>query len=452
SFPSDPPALADHCEAVGDVQRQVDVLLGDEDRLAVFFQGDQRVPHDVADGGRQPFGRLVHQHHERVGHQRPPDSQHLLLSPRQHPARLVAPLREAGEELVHLLEVPAAVGGPVADLQVLLHSEGAEHPPALGHQGEAPAGDLVVGEAEDLLVGEGDGAAGDVRRLEAADRADQCGLSHPIAAEKRHRLALLHPQVDPVEDRALSVPGAEAFDFEHQPALPRYTALTWGSERTSSGRPRATGLPLSRHSTRSERVMAKDMSCSMRRKGNWRGRFWSASRKRVRSAADSPAAGSSSRRNFGSVASATAISSWRCSPRERSDVGTSARSAMPTCAKSSRARSSSSSPERIRLQNFQRSGRPAWRATRTFSNAVRLRNRFETWNVRDSPIRARFCTEKRVTSWPNSEIFPSLGRNSPAMSRNSVVFPAPLGPITATRSSGATSRLTPSTAVTPPNR
>src|SRR5690606_41874739 len=35
SLPLDPATLADHRQAIGDVQRQVDVLFGDQDRLAV---------------------------------------------------------------------------------------------------------------------------------------------------------------------------------------------------------------------------------------------------------------------------------------------------------------------------------------------------------------------------------------------------------------------------------
>src|SRR2546427_693133 len=47
---------------------------------------------------------------------------------------------------------------------------------------------------------------------------------------------------------------------------------------------------------------------------------------------------------------------------------------------------------------------------------------------------------------------PPLGRWTPAIALSSVLFPAPLGPITAIASPAETSKLTSSTAVTPPKR
>ena len=185
------------------------------------------------------------------------------------------------------------------------------------------------------------------------------------------------------------------------------------------------------------------------RQPTWR--FWSAFRRSARSAADSPpparrAGGTSGR--------------WRAPRRSRAGVarrGTSRRWARRPARRydlrqEPRARLFNSSPGRMRPQNFHLSCRPACRATLTFSSAVRLRNRFETWNVRDSPRRASACGPGTVMSLAEQADGPLARQNSPAMSRNRVVFPAPFGPITATRSSGPTSKLTPSTAVTPPKR
>src|SRR4029077_3833703 len=58
---------------------------------------------------------------------------------------------------------------------------------------------------------------------------------------------------------------------------------------------------------------------------------------------------------------------------------------------------------------------------------------------------------KRVTFWPKRVIRPSVGRASPLIRLNKVVFPAPFGPIRARRSPVATARLTSSTARRPSN-
>src|SRR5262245_26840317 len=57
----------------------------------------------------------------------------------------------------------------------------------------------------------------------------------------------------------------------------------------------------------------------------------------------------------------------------------------------------------------------------------------------------------RVTSTPNSSIRPVVTGNAPATRLNSVVLPAPFGPMRARRSPGCTTSSTPSTARSPPN-
>ena len=51
---------------------------------------------------------------------------------------------------------------------------------------------------------------------------------------------------------------------------------------------------------------------------------------------------------------------------------------------------------------------------------------------------------------PSNTTAPASGVAMPVKQLNSVVFPAPLGPITATIAPGSTVRLTPSSAVSPP--
>src|ERR1700688_4982450 len=62
------------------------------------------------------------------------------------------------------------------------------------------------------------------------------------------------------------------------------------------------------------------------------------------------------------------------------------------------------------------------------------------------PSWARRCGGSVVTSWPSTIMRPPVGGSAPAMALNSVVLPAPLGPIMARRWPRGTVRLTPSTA------
>src|SRR5687768_7385844 len=95
-------------------------------------------------------------------------------------------------------------------------------------------------------------------------------------------------------------------------------------------------------------------------------------------------------------------------------------------------------------------GESACTASRQFSPTVSVGKRFEIWNVRVSPSAARRCVGMRVTSRPNNSMRPSVTGSAPAIRLNSVVLPAPLGPMSARRSPGRTASSTPSTARSPP--
>src|SRR5258708_32916962 len=62
------------------------------------------------------------------------------------------------------------------------------------------------------------------------------------------------------------------------------------------------------------------------------------------------------------------------------------------------------------------------------------------------PSPARRCGGNLVMPCPSNMIRPLVGRTAPAMALNSVVLPAPLGPMMARRCPRGTIRLTPSTA------
>src|SRR6185369_15712222 len=82
----------EHVAVVGDRQRLVGVLLHQQHRRPAGV--------DPADDGedlldehrRQPQGRLVEEHEDRLGHEAPADRQHLLLAAAERPRQLHTPL------------------------------------------------------------------------------------------------------------------------------------------------------------------------------------------------------------------------------------------------------------------------------------------------------------------------------------------------------------------------
>ncbi len=96
-----------------------------------------------------------------------------------------------------------------------------------------------------------------------------------------------------------------------------------------------------------------------------------------------------------------------------------------------------------------------WRAkapTITFWRTVMLPNGLTSWKVRQRPRRQRRSGARSVTVRSWKRISPASGLMKPVTSEKSVVFPAPLGPITPTISPSSTSKLMSRTAERPPNR
>ena len=85
------------------------------------------------------------------------------------------------------------------------------------------------------------------------------------------------------------------------------------------------------------------------------------------------------------------------------------------------------------------------------SSTVRPGNRRASWKDRPSPARARWSGPAPVTSAVPSTIRPWSGGRYPERRSNSVVLPAPLGPMMPRISPATTSMLTSRTAWLPPN-
>ncbi len=91
------------------------------------------------------------------------------------------------------------------------------------------------------------------------------------------------------------------------------------------------------------------------------------------------------------------------------------------------------------------------RATCTFWRTVSEAKVAVIWNVRLTPRRHTPWGGSPVSREPSSLTSPASGRSCPESMLNSVVFPAPLGPMRAWISPRGSARSTPSTARTPPN-
>ncbi len=154
-----------------------------------------------------------------------------------------------------------------------------------------------------------------------------------------------------------------------------------------------------------------------------------------------PAAGSSSSSTSGPPASARAISSRRCAPYGSSPGSASARSARPTSrSSSSESRSIADSSrwnDRVRTMEASSPLRVRWCcAAFTLSSTVIPPNSRMFWNVRVTPRRAISCGGRPTRLSPRKTMSPESGRYTPLIRLNSVVFPAPFGPMRPTRSPG----------------
>ena len=97
---------------------------------------------------------------------------------------------------------------------------------------------------------------------------------------------------------------------------------------------------------------------------------------------------------------------------------------------------------------------PVWPAGTVirFSRTVSVGNSCAIWKVRSRPRWKSWCGLRPVTSSAPRKMRPESGASTPAIRLNSVVLPAPFGPISPVIEPPAISRLAPSTAATPPKR
>src|SRR5437763_2989922 len=203
--PDDRP-VADHVRAVGERERQVGVLLDEQDRRPALDLA-QHVPDDLHDRRRQALERLVEEEGVHVAQERPRDREELELAAREGGAARAAQRVEGGKGGEDAREREAAVAA-AGDLEVLEDAEVRENPAALRDETDAEPRDGLGGPARELRTPIDDAPA--ARRHDARDRGERRGLARAVAAEERDELAREDVERHPVEHVALPVEGVHA--------------------------------------------------------------------------------------------------------------------------------------------------------------------------------------------------------------------------------------------------
>src|SRR5436190_7619698 len=305
----------EHVRTSGRGEREVRVLLDDEDRGALVAVELGEDVEDLLDDQRcEPERGLVEQEESRASHQRAPECEHLLLAAGERAGLLVAPPvehREQGEDALDILlrRAPPRV---TAETEVLPDGELGERAASLGNVRDACAGRTF--RRAQLLPAEPDVPVSPDR---ARDGTQRRRLPGPVRAKDGHELALADVQRNSVERAHRPVASLDVAELEQaHAAVPRYASMTAGLVRTSAGVPSAIVRPKSRTCTRSAMLITRPMwcstsstvrsksACSLRMNA---ARSWTSSWLR-------PPAGSSRRSSRGEDASARASSTRFCVP------------------------------------------------------------------------------------------------------------------------------------------
>src|SRR5882724_650757 len=434
-----------HVAAGGDGERQLDVLLDEEQGHAVAVDAADRLRQALDDLGREAEERLVDHEQPRPRHEAARDGDHLLLAAGQRVRRLAGARGDDREELGDALVfgLAGAAGRRViaAEPDVLAHAEVREEAPPLEHVGDAAADDAVSGQTRDGLALEGDGA----RAQQARDAVHQGGLAAAVGAEEGDHLAALDGQARPPERLVVAEQDVEARDLEHhgRHAWPRYASMTRGLRTISDGGASAMTSPSWSATIRWASSMITRMLCSMTTSA--RPPACSSRTRRTSPgmvAWSTPPVTSSSSSSRGRVASARASSRRLRCPVDSPRAWASTRSARPTEASAWCAASRATATSAV-LRNA---------PTMTFSRTVMSENGRSFWKVRATPRCAISSGRSRVTSAPSRLTRPASARWKPVTRSKSVDLPAPFGPITPTSSPGATANETSRLAITPPKR
>ena len=144
-LPSNGMPPVDQVDAAGQRQRDLRILLHEQDGGALGVDGLEDFPELPDDQRHQPLGRLVDQHQRGLGDEAPGDGQHLLFPPGEGLPPLIQPLAQPGEKPESVLQARrrphfALRGIEHRELEVLQDREVSEDPPLFRNPGDAAGG------------------------------------------------------------------------------------------------------------------------------------------------------------------------------------------------------------------------------------------------------------------------------------------------------------------------
>ena len=335
--------------------------------------------------------------------------------------------------------VPATLGRGGGEAEVVGDGEVREDRPPLGHEVQAAAGDGRRGRAR---RGAGPRAArsrprGRTKPAMVRSRVD---LPAPFGPSSATHAAVVHGEVDAVQHVAVgAVAGPHALDDEE-----RLVSHAWSRPEVGVADDRHPGHlgggALGDADAEVEDVEAladaehhghvvldehdAEAAACARRSTMWLGR---ARRSRPRRA---PTTARRATASPGSAHSARPSSTSRATPGGRSAARSSATPARPSWSSDlvHQVEAAVAAPLQQPDAGWRRGRRPRWRRRGSRATVIEP-NTSRRWNVRPSPARARRCDGQPATSSPPRCTVPRSGRTVPAMAPNSVVLPAPFGPM-----------------------
>ncbi len=198
---------------VGERDGALGALLDEENGEAGIPDLRQRCEDDVDDLRREPERRLVEQQDLRVGGQRTPDCELLLLATRQHTRLPGAELAQDRKELVGSREavaVRARSAAGEAEAEVLLHRELAEDAASLWYERHAAPRHLFRPASYDRCPVEPDVTAGD--RGRAHDRMERRRLPGAVRPNQPDDLPGTHLERQAADSLDRSEPDREVLD------------------------------------------------------------------------------------------------------------------------------------------------------------------------------------------------------------------------------------------------
>src|SRR6266481_7330331 len=200
----DDAAVLHDVAVVGDIERHGGVLLDQEHGQAALLAQPTDDAEDLLDKPRRQAERgFVEQDHLGLGHQRPANHQHLLLTARKIARGLVAAFLQRRKDVVDAADAFAddskIAAGVATGNQIVLDRQILENPPSFEHLGHSAFDDGVGRQAVEPLAVELDRTLGDLPALGAQQpRYGLQGrrLAGPVGAEQGGDAALLGEQRD----------------------------------------------------------------------------------------------------------------------------------------------------------------------------------------------------------------------------------------------------------------